>query len=133
MRTNLPLVSKPGKSSRFRLWVTALFFIVLCSSASAGWAQTETGLHYTPAELAVWRQRANSSNPTSGTTNYRVGGDVQINSPGDWERIIKNADSFLQNPSADRYKCQTTADDGVLNIYPITDNGCVPSATSRIN
>ncbi|MES2731986.1 MAG: hypothetical protein V4714_09565, partial [Bacteroidota bacterium] len=117
MPTNLPLVTKPGKSSRFCLWVTAVFFIALCSSASAVWAQT--GLHFTTAEVAVWRLRA-SSQATSGTTNYKVANDVpnystspgNSNSPGDWKRITDFAADFNNNPSKHR--------------FTISFSGCIP-------
>ncbi|MCC9135063.1 alginate lyase family protein [Pontibacter silvestris] len=52
------------------------------------------GLHYTRDELAVWRQRAKKG-------PYKSFGDAGINTPGDWDRIQKQADQFLLNPSAE--------------------------------
>lgn len=51
------------------------------------------GLHFTAAELELWRERA-ASGP------YRSEGDVTTNSPGDWDRIVDNADEFMEDPSA---------------------------------
>lgn len=71
---------------------------ILCSLilAQQAMGQSEDGIHFTPQELQIWRQRAESG-------PYRVTGDVSANSPGDWTRIINNANQFLQNPSKDRY------------------------------
>jgi hypothetical protein len=62
-------------------------------------AQTRLGIHVTQEELNIWKQRAQSG-------PYRVAGDVQTNSPGDWTRIINNANSFLNNPSNERWSGQ---------------------------
>jgi|GEM_PF-5462416 len=59
----------------------------------------QSGLHYTPEELIVGRQRAGST-ATANTTNYPVSGDVQLNSPGDWTRIINGANAFKANSSS---------------------------------
>jgi hypothetical protein len=65
-------------------------------------AQTRVGLHVTQEELNIWKERA-ASGP------YKSTGDVSANSPGDWNRIMNNANAFLTNPSADRWAGQTTA------------------------
>ena len=49
-----------------------------------------SGLHYTPAELEIWRERAQRG-------PYRQAGDVSPGSPGDWERISDNAEEFLDS------------------------------------
>jgi hypothetical protein len=85
-----------------------LLFIVLLVLSLPGIAQT--GLHYTPAEVAIWKQRAVSG-------PYRVKGDAQANSPGDWARISDNANKFLANPLAELYS---------KTVYK--GNGCVPNA-----
>ena len=99
MRTNLPLLFRSVKPSQFLFWVMAALLFSTCFSATV---LAQTGLHYTPEEVAVWRNRATA---TSGTTNYRVSGDVPnynpaggpSYSPGDWSRIITNANNFVNN------------------------------------
>ncbi len=49
------------------------------------------GLHFTQAELEAWRMRTRHG-------PYRATGDVGPHSPGDWLRILDNANSFLDNP-----------------------------------
>ena len=44
----------------------------------------------------MWRERA-ANGP------YKSAGDVSENSPGDWNRIVRNTDRFLADPSAVRY------------------------------
>jgi hypothetical protein len=64
-------------------------------------AQTRLGLHVTQEELNIWKQRAQSG-------PYKSPGDVSANSPGDWNRIVGNANAFISNPSVDRWAGQTT-------------------------
>lgn len=45
------------------------------------------GLHVTDQELAIWQDRAVNG-------PYKSAGDVSTNSPGDWDRIVNNADTF---------------------------------------
>lgn len=71
------------------------FFIFLFLLSLEALGQSERGLHFTPEEVHIWRQRMLSG-------PYKNPGDVSSNSPGDWARIKKNADEFLANPSADR-------------------------------
>jgi len=52
-----------------------------------GGANQRLGLHVTSDELAIWQTRA-----TSGP--YKTTGDVSTNSPGDWDRITTNANTF---------------------------------------
>jgi len=67
------------------------------------------GLHVTQQELDIWRSRA-ASGP------YKTRGDVSSNSPGDWDRIVKNAEAFLRDPRASDWSgpsgsgCVTKAD-----------------------
>ncbi len=67
---------------------------------------TKTGLHTSTEAKAIWKQRAGL---TAGITKYKVNGDVSTNSPGDWTRILANANSFLANPGAvdERYSLPT--------------------------
>lgn len=64
-------------------------------------AAERLGLHVTQEELDIWRQRAVSG-------PYKTDGDVSNNSPGDWNRILNQANAFLSNPSAERWKGQVT-------------------------
>jgi len=50
-----------------------------------------TGLHYTAEEVAIWRERSRNG-------PYRVAGDVRENSPGDWVRILDDANRFVADP-----------------------------------
>lgn len=91
-------------------------FLLIAFIAALGWAQnassqTRLGLHHTQEELDVWKQRAGI---TAGTTKYKVAGDVSTNSPGDWTRIVNNANAFKSNPSNDYYNNQYTS------------GGCIP-------
>lgn len=76
------------------------FFLtaVICALVLPGsvFAQSEYGIHFTPEELQIWRQRAESG-------PYKNAGDVSPTSPGDWTRIMNHANAFLQSPSKDRY------------------------------
>jgi hypothetical protein len=63
--------------------------------------QSRLGLHVTKEELEIWKQRA-ANGP------YKIKGDVSSNSPADWSRILNNANSFLSNPSGERWAGQTT-------------------------
>lgn len=56
-------------------------------------AATRLGLHVTQEELNIWRQRMVSG-------PYKSAGDAQINSPGDWDRIVANKNSFISTPPA---------------------------------
>ncbi|CAA9298599.1 MAG: hypothetical protein AVDCRST_MAG56-5222 [uncultured Cytophagales bacterium] len=87
---------------------TALLFTLTGIAFFAGGAYAQRlGLHVTQQELNIWKARAGST-LTSGTTNYRVKGDVSANSPGDWSRIVANANTFKSNPAAERYKAHET-------------------------
>lgn len=55
------------------------------------------GIHITKEELAIWRERAKKG-------PYKTKGDVSENSPGDWDRIIRNANKFLLDPYKEIWK-----------------------------
>lgn len=57
-------------------------------------------LHVTDEELEIWRRRAEDG-------PYRTEGDVSPNSPGDWERIVANAETFQDAPGRGRWRGQT--------------------------
>lgn len=67
---------------------------------------------HTAEDVRVWQQRS-----TQGP--YRVAGDQQPQSPGDWERITQQAEAFRANPAVDRYlgrsTCPQTEADGPFN------------------
>jgi malectin (di-glucose binding ER protein) len=86
-------------------------------------AQTSIGLHVTQEELNIWRQRAQSG-------PYKSAGDVQTNSPGDWDRIILKKNTFNSNPSAQRWAGQTSAS---CWINTPGGNGVLPSRTQGEN
>jgi|GEM_PF-1694989 len=89
-----------------RILLLALAFIALSNS----YAQTRLGLHYTKEELEIWRKRAVSG-------PYRIKGDVQTNSPGDWTRVLSEADAFVSNPTSERW-------------VGYTGSGCFPSTST---
>ena len=69
------------------------------------------GLTYTAQEVNIWRGRAQSG-------PYRVAGDAQTNSPGDYQRIKANSSSFISDPSGDRWN------------GGYQGGGCVPKGTT---
>jgi hypothetical protein len=69
-------------------------------SGQNAFAQKRLGLFFTAEELEVWKLRAKNG-------PYKTAADVSTNSPGDWTRILSNANSFLSNPSAERWKGNT--------------------------
>ena len=82
--------------------MTRAILLILGISLTLGpsaWAQTRLGLFVTKEELAIWKDRAKNG-------PYKSKGDVSSNSPGDWDRIVQNANQFLANPSMDRAKGQ---------------------------
>src|SRR5262245_52652399 len=88
---------------RLRLTILVAFMLVGSSSPSVKNAigQTRLGLHVTQEELNIWKQRA-ASGP------YKSVGDVSTNSPGDWTRILANADSMVSSPET-TWSGQTSA------------------------
>ncbi|MES2734572.1 MAG: Ig-like domain-containing protein [Bacteroidota bacterium] len=97
---------------KFTLSILGLFFTFHLSGLPL-FGQTRLGLHVTQEELTIWRDRANRG-------PYKVTGDAQANSPGDWSRIATNAVNFNTNANlrlADR-----------APIY--TGTGCYPSGTA---
>ena len=80
---------------RNNLFLTILFSFLIQANLNA-----QRGLHYTPEEIQVWRQRAGL---TPGNTMYKSFGDVSANSPGDWDRILADALTAVDNPSNDRF------------------------------
>jgi hypothetical protein len=69
-------------------------------SAQDTLAQTRLGVFFAKGELEIWKQRSVGG-------PYRTDGDAQTNSPGDWTRILANANSFLANPSSERWAGNT--------------------------
>jgi hypothetical protein len=75
----------------------ALMMALLLSASEAS-----AYLHTTTAEITNWQSRA-ASGP------YKTSGDVSTNSPGDWDRIVTNKNSFVSSPSAQRWSGNTVA------------------------
>jgi hypothetical protein len=100
--------------TRMRMLMSVILVILGVSMVmgQSAIAQTRLGLHVTQEELNIWRQRAVSG-------PYRSAGDVASNTPGDWDRIVANKNSFMANPSADLW-------DGY------TGSGCVPRGLTSI-
>lgn len=56
----------------------------------------------TDQERAIWRRRAGLD--SGGPVMYKSYGDVQTNSPGDWDRYLAKANAFRSNPESSRYR-----------------------------
>lgn len=95
---------KAGKMSLVALLIFGISLVPLHSAMAA----KRLGLHVTQEELDIWRQRA-AKGP------YKTTGDVSTNSPGDWTRMLNNANAFLSNPSAERWKGQVEATCKTMN------------------
>jgi hypothetical protein len=76
------------------LSVLVIGFIVVIEQNAL--SQTKLGLFFTQEELQIWKQRAVNG-------PYKSSGDVSQNSPGDWDRIIANKNSFMADPDAQRW------------------------------
>jgi hypothetical protein len=87
-----------------------LLLVIAFIALSDLYAQTRLGLHFTKEELEIWKKRAVSG-------PYRTKGDVQPNSPGDWNRVVSEADAFLANPSTERW-------------VGYTGGGCFPTGST---
>jgi hypothetical protein len=74
-------------------------FFTPCAILSAA---TRLGLHVTAEELAIWRTRSVSG-------PYRIAGDAQTNSPGNWTDIVAGKNTFNSNPAAGHWVGKTTA------------------------
>ncbi|MES2731733.1 MAG: hypothetical protein V4714_08295 [Bacteroidota bacterium] len=72
-----------------KLLLISLLLFAFCPPGSG---QSRLGLHTTQAELDIWRTRALSG-------PYKNNNDVQTNSPGDWARILANANAYKNNTS----------------------------------
>jgi hypothetical protein len=73
-------------------------------------------LHATAEEIAVWQDRMVNG-------PYKTIGDVSTNSPGDWDRILSNANAFIVPGASDdqRYAGQTAA-----SCYTLSGSGTGP-------
>ncbi|HYG41205.1 MAG TPA: gliding motility-associated C-terminal domain-containing protein [Cytophagales bacterium] len=60
------------------------------------YSQTRLGLQFTQEELIIWRDRAENG-------PYKSYGDVSSNSPGDWNRIIRDAEDLVKDPFQEHY------------------------------
>ena len=69
----------------------AVLFVFLQIGVQAMAQPTGYGIHYSPQELAVWRQRAT-------TGPYKSFGDAATNTPGDYDRIVQYANQFKAAP-----------------------------------
>src|SRR5687768_1999383 len=96
MPTNFDEKRRRKMTSRHMIWIVLLMLGVIITLGRDASAQTRLGLHVTQEELNIWKQRAKDG-------PYKTNGDVRTNSPGDWTRILSNANAFRSNPSGERY------------------------------
>jgi predicted phage tail protein len=80
---------------KFYSYALVLFALILADNTDV-FGQSERGLHFTPEEVQIWRQRAISG-------PYKSAGDASTGSPGDWTRILNQANAFLADPSKERF------------------------------
>jgi len=99
---------KAGKIALAALLILGLSLVPLHSAMAA----KRLGLFFTQEELDIWRKRAVSG-------PYKSTGDVSKNSPGDWGRIVSNKNTFIANPSANRWN-------------PDWGSGCIPRGDTTI-
>jgi hypothetical protein len=109
-------------------WMFVL--IAVCLADLLGLAQepvaaTRLGLFHTQEEVWCWRQRAGiDPQGTHGITcpvRYVHAGDVSTNSPGNWDHIVANRNTFAANPSNGRWTAPPTIDGCVQPINDIND------------
>jgi|GEM_PF-2852372 len=84
----------------FQVLTNKSTLIVLLLFITALTANSQNGLHFSEEELSIWRQRSGIENPS---IMYKSRGDVQSNSPSDWDRILSDALSAVSNSANDRY------------------------------
>jgi hypothetical protein len=86
------------------------------------WPATRLGLFHTAEELEVWRQRALNG-------PYRVAGDVNSFTPGDWTRIDSNKNWYM---TGSNHLATGTGD--TASIWTgYTGSGCVPPDFTSIS
>ena len=82
-----------------RVWIILAYLLI--GSVLPSVAATRLGLHGTQEELWCGRQRAgiDAQGPNGVTCPiaYVSGGDVQANSPGDWNKIVADKEAFRAN------------------------------------
>ena len=125
MFKNLPLPHGKRHLFRFQKAILLLLLTLLWLSAGAPVlrAQTRLGLHVTQEELNIWKQRR--TNGPYLTYNSPVAGQ---HTPGDWTRIVGNANTFLQNPSSDRYTSPAVGGCVILEGDPATSGQLIKDA-----
>jgi hypothetical protein len=116
-RSLLWLYQKNYQNTHFTI-ISGIALITVFFSIFPGYAQKRIGLHVTQEELDIWRSRARTAAYMEKTGPYQKANDVSANSPGDWDRILKNANAFVSNPSAERWSAYT-------------GGGCVPRWSSE--
>lgn len=90
----------PSKLLPPRYLTGLIIILTIPGQLLADWRQSPYGLHHSPEEIAVWRERAGLDD---GERMYRVSSDVQPNSPGDWLRVWGDGDSAVTDPGNDRF------------------------------
>ncbi|QHT71624.1 T9SS type B sorting domain-containing protein [Rhodocytophaga rosea] len=104
------------KTTLTRQYLKAFLILFLLVSTSTI-AQTPLSPFFTKEEVEIWKQRAKSG-------PYKSFGDVQANSPGDWDRIMANANKFVSNPSVERWKGVPTSGCAQVSVdYAPATNG----------
>lgn len=97
--------------------IIIIFTTILLITLSFAETIVEAGKFFTAEEVTLWRQRV-----TSGP--YKTAGDVSSNSPGDWERIVANAEDFKADshqehiPGITSQRCITEEDYGLVKGMP---------------
>jgi Concanavalin A-like lectin/glucanases superfamily len=101
-------------------------------------AATRLGLHHTQEEVWCWKQRAGidaqGSNGITCPIMYRIAGDVQTNSPGDWTQVVNNAAAIPGTPTLENWAGNTSGQPWSPNVVCTGDNQsggaeCAPNQT----
>lgn len=99
-----------------------LLILCLFSLVSQGQTPMRLALYYTDVDVKAWLYRIEHG-------IYVAKGDVQANSPGDWNRINANASAFRSNPAGDRYDTKVYKGTGYV---PRAQNGTYDPAGCAI-
>ena len=88
-----------------------------------------SGLHFSDDEINVWRKRAGLD---PGTVMYNNSGDVTVNSPNDWQRILADALTAVSNSANDRFTNYDTSQGLDKPITELNTSGIPKSWPERV-
>jgi hypothetical protein len=101
--TNHTTVSKHNRISGITLVILACLASLMSARILA------QGLFYSPEEIAFWQKRVQQG-------PFLHNGDAWAGSPGDWDRIMKNADGFVISPEPALTKANDYSNTAIRSI-----------------